>query len=357
FPLPVTGRLAWCYANAHDIGFYRPQLDTALMSALLAHLDRLEAGEQMGLLRDQAALMASGSQSMSGFLEVLDALTASNDYRVIGQVVEQLGMLERFLDEAGDVEALAGFRAWVGATFRAKLAAFGFEPHAGDSPDDAVARARVVAAMTHFAHDAGAIEQARAWAAREAEDPTAVDPNLAPVVVGASAQFGDAALFERYLALYQQRKDAGAAPTEVDRYLNSFGRFQPQELVARALQLLDEGIVQLPNWPNILVPLLTEPRSQATGWEFLKAHWDFIAERARFFIPPMVSFTGQLSASLRGDVVAFFDTHLHGEFAVPYARALEQIDQLAELKARTRNDLIAWFRARPTSGSNATARS
>ena len=37
------------------------------------------------------------------------------------------------------------------------------------------------------------------------------------------------------------------------------------------------------------------------------------------------------------------DAHLHGEYAVPYARALEQMDQTAELKARIQGGLTAWF--------------
>ena len=346
FPLPVTGSLAWLYANARDIGFYRPQLDTSLQNALLQHLDRLEPSEQMGLLRDQAALMESGAQSMTAFLPVLDALTASDNYLVIGQVVGELDALERMLEEAGDTQALAGFRAWVGRAFGGKLASFGFEPREGESPDEAAARARVVAAMTRFAHDPNAIAQAREIAAREAEQPTSVDANLAPVVVGATAQFGDAATFDRFLAIYKQRVASGASPSEVNRYLGSFGQFQQPEIATRSLALLDDGTIQLQNWISVVVPLTVDPRTQTLGWEFLKAHWDYIAERAGFFVPPLVAFTGELSPTLRGDLTAFLDGHLHGEYAVPYARALERMDQRAELQARTRGELTAWFRGR-----------
>ena len=343
FPLPVTGMLAWLYANAHDIGFYRPQLDAALQKALVSHLDRLEPGEQMALLRDQWALVSSGAQTITAYLEVVDALSASDDYRVIGAVVEATATAERFLEEAGDTRALTGFRAWVAKAFRGKLATFGFEPREGESQDEAVARGRVVSAMTRFAHDQDAIAKAREYAAREAEDPTSIDPNLAPVVIGATAQFGDAADFDRYLGIFKRRKDSAGSPVEVERYLNSFGRFQQPELAQRALGLLDDGTIQLQSWPNVISPLTRDPRTQTISWEFLKAHWDFIAERAGFFVPPLVAFTGQLSPSLRGDLVAFMDEHLHGEYAVPYARALEQMDQTAELKARIQGGLIAWF--------------
>jgi hypothetical protein len=42
-------------------------------------------------------------------------------------------------------------------------------------------------------------------------------------------------------------------------------------------------------------------------------------------------------------VVAFWEAQLKGEFAGPFARALEQMDQNAELRARTRGDLLAYF--------------
>ena len=75
-------------------------------------------------------------------------------------------------------------------------------------------------------------------------------------------------------------------------------------------------------------------------------NWDYIAERAGFFVPVLVAFTGQLSPKLRGDIVAFMDEHLQGEYAVPYARALETMDQRAELQARAQGDLTGWFRGK-----------
>ena len=42
--------------------------------------------------------------------------------------------------------------------------------------------------------------------------------------------------------------------------------------------------------------------------------------------------------------MSFFDAHLNNTAQMSYARALETIDQLAEFKARTRDELVAWFR-------------
>ena len=44
--------------------------------------------------------------------------------------------------------------------------------------------------------------------------------------------------------------------------------------------------------------------------------------------------------------MAFHDAHLAGTAPKTYARALETLDQLAEFKERTREDLLAWARSR-----------
>jgi hypothetical protein len=68
-----------------------------------------------------------------------------------------------------------------------------------------------------------------------------------------------------------------------------------------------------------------------------------IETRAPMFIPPLIQISGALPISLRAEVAAFWEAHLHGEFAGPLARALEQMDQSADFQARTQGDLLAYF--------------
>jgi puromycin-sensitive aminopeptidase len=352
-PLHVSGDLLWCYANAGEVGFYRQRLDPALLQRLLAHLDRLTAAEQKGLLRDQWALVANGSQSISAYLDVLGALTRSDNQTLIGQIVtDHLHRVENLLELDGDEQATAGFRAWVARHFSEKLASLGFAGQAGEPSERAQLRAYVVSAMTRFAHDPAAVEQARSWQAREAADPTSVDPNLAPVVVGAAAQFGDASTYDSYRAVYAQRKAGGFTPEQVERYTVVFARFQKPDLVARTFTLVEEDFFPFQSLTGIVATMLAEPPTQAAAWEFLKGYWPRILERAPFVAPFVVQFTGNLPASLRADVAAFWEANLHGEFAGPFARAMEQIDQSAEVQERTRADLLAYFRA-PTPSADA----
>ena len=186
--------------------------------------------------------------------------------------------------------------------------------------------------MTRFAHDPTAIEQARTWQAREAADPTAMDPNLAPVVVGAAAQFGDAATYDSYRGVYEQRKAGEFTPDQVERYAVVFARFQQPDLVARTFTLVAEDFFPFQSLAGIVATMLAEPPTQTAAWEFLKGYWPRIQERAPFVAPFVVQFTGNLPHTLRADVAAFWEANLHGEIAGPFARALEQMDQSAEVR-------------------------
>jgi puromycin-sensitive aminopeptidase len=353
FPLELRGELLWCYPNAGEVGFYRQQLDTALRERLLAHLDSLTPAEQKGLLRDQWALVASGDQSIAAYLDVLGQLAHSDDQTLVGQIVgEHLQRVEHLLERASDAGALAGFRAWVSGLFQDKLAALGFEPRPAEPVADAQMRAYVLSALTHFAHDAAAIDQARVWQRREAADPASVDPNLAAAYVSATAEFGDAATYERYLEIYQQRKAGGFSPQQVERYGNIFGRFQQPELATRTIELLNGDTFPFQSMLQNLGTMLAQPRTQRMAWEYLKARWPVLYERTPFIAPFIVEFSGNLSTSLREDVIGFWEANLHGEHAGPFARAVERLDENAKLEARTREDLRTYFAGKaPSHGS------
>jgi puromycin-sensitive aminopeptidase len=343
-PLAVTGALSWCYANAGEIGFYRQQFDSRLIGSLLAHLDELEPAEQLGLLRDQWALVQSGTQPIGTYLDLLTVLARSDDYRIVRQVAAiSLGVIADLVENAGSEQALEALRRWVSGIFGPKLAALGYEPRGGETEGQAQTRCFVIDAMIRYAHDPAAIEQARAAAARESEDPREVDANLAPIFVGAAAEFGDGALQQRYLGIYQRRKAADASPQEVERYVASFPRFDRPEMVQRTFEWIDAGIFPFQNILTMLAMMVAQRRTQVAAWTWIKSHWDFIEHDAASLLPYIVRATGQLPAELRPDLVAFYDEHLHGEFQASVAQALEQIDQTAEVNARTYDGLLAWF--------------
>ncbi|MDQ3705106.1 MAG: M1 family metallopeptidase [Chloroflexota bacterium] len=341
--LDVQGDVRWVYANADEIGFYRQDSDDHLLRGLLDNLDKLSPLEQMGLLSDQWALVRNGTNPITRFLEVEQAMLGARNHNVLGMAVGYLFNIEDLLKEAGDEQAIQSFRRWVASSFKERLAELTFEPKEGESQNDVQARRSVLTAMTMLAQDQAAVEQAKEWAGKEAGNPASVDANLAGVFVSTAAQFGDAAHFDKHLATYQQRQKNASSPQERDRYLYSFPFFRSPELVERVFTLLDERTLPTEAVIPLLRDMLGRRHTQLKAWDYLKGHWEFIATLGSLSIPSVVNATGNLPISQREELEQFYEQHLKGVADQSYARAIETMEQLAEFRARTKGDVVAWF--------------
>jgi puromycin-sensitive aminopeptidase len=341
--LQVAGDLRWCYINADEIGFYRQHLNAALLTKILANLEQLNPSEQMGLLADQWALTRSGHQNIAKFLDVLNALAAKSDnYNLLFDIVEYLRTLERMVEDIGNAAVIDRFRGWVTNLFKDLLEALGFEPRPGEATEISQQRISVIEAMARLARQPETVAQVRAWAEREAADPRSVDPNLAAMFVAVNAQFGDAAVFKQHVNIYQERKASGAPPQEVSRYLYSFPAFRAPELVTQTLSLLDEGIAPKEALGPLLGRMLNARHSQVAAWEYLKTNWSTIKELG-LGGPELIKGAGQLSFSMRADLVEFCEAQVKGVADMAYAQAVETMDLLAEFHSRIKDDLIEWL--------------
>jgi hypothetical protein len=342
-PLEVHGQLHWCYANADEVGFYRQSLDNQLLQRVLDNLQQLSASEQMGLLRDQWAMTRRGTQKIGRFLDVLTAMAASNDHHVLGQVVGYMHTLEDMISDTEQQQTLERFREWVSTLFAQRQADLGFAPSEDEAQNVAQQRVALIDVMATVAQDEEVLDQVTQQADREAENPVAVDPNLATVYINAAAQLADESRFEKNLSVYQQRRAAGATPQETNRYLYSFPRFRDPQLVARTLQLIEQQSVPQEAIGPLLRMMLRTRHTQTATWDYVKTHWQALHHIGSGWIGYLVEASGQLPASYRDDMVAFYDANLQGQAQMSYARALEAMDQMAEFKARTRDDLLGWF--------------
>jgi aminopeptidase N len=197
--------------------------------------------------------------------------------------------------------------------------------------------------MATIAHDSP--EVVREWADREAADPASVDPNLSGLFVAAAAQRGDRARFDRYIEVYRARKEAAASPQETNRYLLSLAEFRDPSIVALMPGLLADGTVPQESIGRILRQQFAMPHAREMAWEFMKRNWQTIRNLGDMWTGNLVEASGNLPARLREDMVKFYDDNLQGVAQMALARALEMLDQLAEFKARTRDDLVGWFKS------------
>jgi puromycin-sensitive aminopeptidase len=341
----ALGELQWCYLNTDQIGFYRQNLTGTLLNKILAHLDQLSASEQMGFLGNQWALTRSGDQPITQFLDVLTALAVRTDhYNVLFEIVEHLHTLERMVEDLENRSSLDQFRQWVNSLFEERMQILGFEPSPGEATEVSQQRISVISAMTTLAHNPEVVAQARVLAAREADDPRSVDPNLAATVVAVNAQFGDAETFKKHVNIYQERKASAAPPQTVTRYVYSFSAFRAPDLVHQTLSLLDEGIAPREALQPILGQMLRARHAQLAGWQYVKSNWPTIKEMG-LGSGGLIKAAGNLPYSLRPDVIEFYEANANGLADISYAQALETMDLRAEFQDRTKDDLIKWLSA------------
>jgi aminopeptidase N len=347
-PLRVQGELQYVTANVEGIGFYRQDLDDALHAALLAHVAELPPAEQMGLLDDQWGLARNATHPITRYLATLDAVmrNATNP-TVLDRVVDDATSVEGLLEDAGDAEALARFRAWVGAAFAPRMTRLSAEPRAGEPRDDALARAATLRAMSSLAHDRQAIAAASAYADREADDPQKVDANLAGTAVTVAAQFGDLARLAKHVRLYEERRAKGAPPADTQRYLASLASFRGDAALLQVLALIDQRQMPLEAVGPLLRLMFSERAARLPAWSYLKAHFPALRESlGDMWTGNLVEASGQIPPRFKDDFVQFYAANLGAVAQQAYARALESLELRGEFQSRTKADLVAWFRAR-----------
>jgi puromycin-sensitive aminopeptidase len=342
--LDASGDIKWLYANADEVGFYRQNLQGDLLDKALRNLDKLTPLEQMGLLGDQWALVRNGAGKITQFLDVLSAMSCTRNYSVLGRVDNYLHAVERTLENIGAEQSLESFRRWVGESFSSQLTDLGYEPASGEAQNDAQRRINLVDIVANIAQDEAALARVREYAAKEAEDPTSVNGNLAGLFVAIAGRFGDRALMDRYVDIYEKRRASGASPQETQRYLNSLTEFEKPELVDHVFELLDSKVVPQEMVGPFLRQMLSQKFSQEKAWTYTKANWTTITKSIGEMWPGfLIESAGDLPIGNRADLVDFYEKNAKGMADKSYARALERMDQTAEFESRIKDDLIGWF--------------
>ncbi len=345
--LPAVGAVRFCYANADEVGFYRQRPDAATLRRLLdAGLAKLSPVEQVGLLEDQWALVRSASSTISRFLDVLRAYAGVRDHNVVRVLVERLDTVDLLVKDAGDKDARRKLRQLVAEIFTPQLQELGYEPRPGESQSDGQRRALVIGALANLGRVAAVIAEAERLAGCEQRDPRAIDPNLAGVLVAVAAKFGDAERYERWVQTFVARKQSGATPQEVARYLHTLSAFRPPELTSRTLELIEQGSIPQEAISSVLAQLLMGRHGQDKTWGYFKEHWNDLRERVGDMgVSRVVEAVGRLRGAHREDIVRFFHAHPPAGAERALLRALERLDQSELLRQRVTAELLSYLMA------------
>jgi len=340
-PIPMDVGMPFFYGNASGKGYYRTAYTPAQYRAIVAKAEtELTPPEKIGLLGDRWALVRSGQGTVGDYLDLVLALKEDPNAAVLDKVHQQMGRIEA--DIATD-EDRAEFAAVIRHQFGPVYAALG-SPAKGESFDRQQLRGTLFE-MLGDVHDPVVAQQAQELAARvfavgNKKDRT-LDATLSDAAVLVSARNGDAAMYDRLLAVSRSSSDPGE---KVDA-LHTLARFRDPELVRRTLDSIASGEVRNQDSWTVLVVLLHDRETRDQTWDYIRENWDKIhAQLTVSSGADVVAATGFFcTAKRRDEVVDFFGTHKVEATERTLAKAVDSINDCIQLRSTQEADFHRWL--------------
>ena len=128
----------------------------------------------------------------------------------------------------------------------------------------------------------------------------------------------------------------GSARSTEDYYhfLFALTSFRQPELAQRTLALIDQGKIRQQDYVRIFPALLAESPAREIAWDYLKAHWDALAEKVTTFGGggAVSALGGFCSVEKRDEIKQFFTAHRAPGAERPLQQSLERIATCVEFK-------------------------
>jgi aminopeptidase N len=342
-PLPMDIGLPMLYANAGGKGYYRTSYTPQQYSAIVAKAETtLTPPERIGLLGDRWALVRSGQATVGGYLDLVLALKQDPNAAVLDLVHRQLEKVDS--DIATDEDRVE-FAAVMRHEFGPVYAALG-SPVKGEPFDRQQLRGTLFETLG-AARDPAVLAQAqqlttRAFAVDNKKDKT-LDATLSDAAVLVSASNGDAALYDKLLAVSRNSGDPG----EKTDALRTLGRFRDPALVKRTLDYLVSGEVRNQDTWIVLVALLRDRATRDQTWDYMQKNWDKVhAQLTVSSGAEVVRATGNFcTARQRDEVIDFFATHKIEASERTLAKAVDSINDCIQLRSSQEADFHQWLEA------------
>ncbi len=343
-PIPMDAGLPMLYVNGGAKGYYRTAYTPPQYSAIVTNAETaLTPPEKIGLLGDRWALVRSGQGSVGDYLNLVLALKADPNAAVLDTAHEQMEKIDSEIATDEDREA---FRAVVRREFGPVYRALG-SPVKGE-PFDRQQLRGILFEMLGEARDPGVMTESqaltvRAFAVDNRKDKT-LDPTLSDAAVLVSTTNGDAALYDKVLAVSRNSTD----PEEQEEALRTLARFRDPELVKRTLDYAVSGEVRNQDSWGVLVALLRERETRNQTWAYIRTNWDRV--KAQLTVSSgeeVVRATGYFcSVERRDEVTEFFAAHKVEASARTLTTAVDSINACVQVRATQESDFHRWLGTR-----------
>jgi alanyl aminopeptidase len=205
----------------------------------------------------------------------------------------------------------------------------GWKPSANDTDDQKAQRADLLGILG-FAGDPEAVAEARKLAQAYIKAPGSVEGTIIGPALSVAAAYGDDALYDQFADAMEHAHNA----EDYYHFLYAFVSFRRPELTRRTLALIDQGKIRQQDYAGMLSGLLVESPAREITWDYLKAHWDSLAEKVATFggsgaVSALAAFC---SVEMRDDIKQFFTDHRAPGAERALQQSLERISSCIEFK-------------------------
>jgi aminopeptidase N/puromycin-sensitive aminopeptidase len=329
---------SWQMANRDAKGYYRVfYRDQSYLLAIAAAAEKqLTVPERIALVEDAWAMTRAGKEPVGVFMGVARELRAEHNRLVVEFIAGHLATARSLVPEEKQQE----YRAFMREQFGPLAKETGWTAAANDNDEQKALRASLLAILGE-AGDPEAIAAARKIVQDYMKDPSSVEGTIAGPAFAVTAANGDA-------ALYDQFSQAMAGARSTDQYYTYFfalTAFRQPELTKRTLALVDQGKLRQQDYVRIFPALLARESSRAIAWDYLKAHWDSLADKVTTFggrgaVSALGSFC---SVPMRDEVKQFFATHRAPGAELALQQSLERMNNCIEFKQIQGENLQKWL--------------
>jgi aminopeptidase N len=219
----------------------------------------------------------------------------------------------------------------------------GWTSRSSDTDEQRALRATLLDTLGS-ARDEEAVATARKLVEQYMHNPSSVDGTISGSAFTVAAEKGDEALYQQFF----KALDASKSSDEYYHYLYALTDFRQPDLLARTIQLVDEGKVRQQDYPRFFGALLSNPAARDQAWQYLKSHWDEMSQKVTSFggAGAVSALGNACSVEMRDDVRQFFADHPAPGAQRAVQQSLERIDNCVEFKRRQSRSLEKWLLSR-----------
>jgi aminopeptidase N len=317
----------WLMANRDAKGYYRVLYqDPKDLMAVAAAEKELTVPERIAFVEDTWAMARSGKQPVGIFLDVAQELRPERNRNVVEFIAEHMiGIARSLVPE----QERTKYDEIIRRQFAPLAKEIGWSPSADDTDDQKAQRASLLGILGS-AGDPEAVAEAQKITQAYIKDPGSVEGTIIGPALSVAAANGDAALYDQFAAAMEHAHSA----EEYYHFLFALTTFRRPELARRTLALIDQGKIRQQDYTGVFSALLAESPAREIAWDYLKAHWDSLAEKVASFggRGAVSALAGFCSVEMRDDIKQFFTDHRAPGAERALQQSLERISSCIEFK-------------------------